>query len=859
MKGYDLINTILPEELILEIFTHLEESKSTRDSSSLVCKKWLKLERLTRKTIRIGATGNPDDLVKRLTDQFTNVRYVYFDERLPVSSPPFPQFGSSSSYRSRSNQSKKRRRNRSTGSFSELQPKAEYTELETIDLESFSLTDSGMTALARVTRLEKLSLIWCSSVTSAGLKSIAENCKSLKCLDLQGCYVGNEGLAAVGKCCRQLEDLNLRFCEGLTDTGLVELAAGCGKSLKVLGIAACANITDTSLEAVGSHCTFLQTLSLDSEFIKNNGIVSVAQGCSLLKVLKLQCINVTDEALLAVGTYCSSLELLALYSFQRFTDRSLCAIGKKCKKLKNLTLSDCYFLSDKSLEAIGSGCSQLTHLEVNGCHNIGTFGLESIGRSCPSLSELALLYCQKIGNHALYEVGRGCRLLQALHLVDCSSIGDDAIYNIAQGCKNLKKLHIRRCYEIGDRGIIAIGENCKYLMDLSLRFCDRVGDDALIAVGQGCSLRHLNVSGCHQIGDAGIMAIASGCPQLVYLDISVLQNLSDIALAELGEGCPLLRDVILSHCRKITDVGLSHLVKKCTRLETCHMVYCPFVTSVGVATVVSSCVNLKKILVEKWKMERKTDKTQATGICHRLFNFLIENFLFRGLKRVTLGRPMDSCSFSSPVTGGSNNSAVLAGDNHARTTKPTEESSMHGLAYGMPRTTESLVERANKLSNSFPITNIGSSIHVEKNSDSESQQEDFFEVQSPSLRPIPVRGTASETTHLNINGQDEDLTRIEQAKVGERGKEKIIPSETVFRGRGPKNVRINEGAIGRDMEKKKGKNVSVNEKSTMVMEPEKDVKVRATTPMIPLISSAFNIDQRSDELIRRTREALRNS
>lgn len=130
-------------------------------------------------------------------------------------------------------------------------------------------------------------------------------------------------MAAVGKCCKQLADLNLRFCEGLTDTGLVELTLGCGKSLKSLGIAACAKITDISLEAVGSHCKSLEFLSLDSEFIHNKGVLSVAQGCRSLKVLKLQCINVTDEALKAVGSFCLSLELLALYSFQRFTDMSV--------------------------------------------------------------------------------------------------------------------------------------------------------------------------------------------------------------------------------------------------------------------------------------------------------------------------------------------------------------------------------------------------------------------------------------------------------------------------------------------------------------------------------------------------------
>lgn len=126
---------------------------------------------------------------------------------------------------------------------------------------------------------------------------------------------------AIGKCCRQLEILNLRFCEGLTDTGLVELALGCGNTLKWLGVAACAKITDISLEAVGSHCSSLETLSLDSEFVHNKGVLAVAKGCSLLKNLSLQCINVTDEALTAVGVFCLSLESLALYSFQRFTDK----------------------------------------------------------------------------------------------------------------------------------------------------------------------------------------------------------------------------------------------------------------------------------------------------------------------------------------------------------------------------------------------------------------------------------------------------------------------------------------------------------------------------------------------------------
>ncbi|KAG4381228.1 hypothetical protein GLYMA_15G101100v4 [Glycine max] len=241
---------------------------------------------------------------------------------------------------------------------------------------------------------------------------------------MQGCYVGDQGLAAVGQCCKQLEDLNLRFCEGLNDIGLVELALGVGNALKSLGVAACAKITDVSMEVVGSHCRSLETLSLDSEFIHNKGVLSVIKGCPHLKVLKLQCINLTDDVLKVVGARCLSLELLALYSFQRFTD------------------------NDKGLEEIATGCKELTHLEVNGCHNIGALGQESVGKSCQHLSELALLYYQRIGDAGLLQVGQGCKFLQALHLVDCSNIGNEAMCGIAIGCRNLKKLYIRLCYKV---------------------------------------------------------------------------------------------------------------------------------------------------------------------------------------------------------------------------------------------------------------------------------------------------------------------------------------------------------------------------------------------------------------------------
>ncbi|PWA48687.1 hypothetical protein CTI12_AA488530 [Artemisia annua] len=85
-RGHDWINTTLPDELLLEIFRNLD-SKSTRDAMSLMCRRWLSLERFSSDTIRIGSSGSPEALVDLLARRFTNVKNVYIDERLSVSLP----------------------------------------------------------------------------------------------------------------------------------------------------------------------------------------------------------------------------------------------------------------------------------------------------------------------------------------------------------------------------------------------------------------------------------------------------------------------------------------------------------------------------------------------------------------------------------------------------------------------------------------------------------------------------------------------------------------------------------------------------------------------------------------------------
>ncbi|KAK6117303.1 hypothetical protein DH2020_048948 [Rehmannia glutinosa] len=481
MRGFDRINAVLPDELILEIFRHVE-SKPSRDACSLVCKRWLSLERLSRDTIRIGASASPGNLVKLLSSRFPNIRYVFIDERLSVSLPVQCR--------------KRRRHSRGSTSSGRFCHGSEQSVFGDDGMGTGCLSDSGLATVGdRFVKLEKLSLIWCSSITDVGLRSLAEKCKSLRSLDLQGCYIGDKGLAAVGECCNFLEKLNLRFCEGLTDTGLVKLAIGCGGTLKSLGVAACAKITDISFEAVGSHCRSLESLSLDSETIHNKGLLAMAKGCSALKVLKLQCLNITDDALQAVGIFCLSLESLALYSFQKFTDSRL--------------------------------------------------------------SELALLYCQRIESDGLSEIGKGCKFLQALHLVDCSAIGDDSICSIArgigdealisigQGC-SLHHLNVSGCHQIGDAGIIAIARGCPQLSYLDVSVLQNLGDGALMELGEGCpSLKDVVISHCRQITDIGLNHLVRRCTLMESCHMVYCPGITEAGVATMVTTCTRIKKILV--------------------------------------------------------------------------------------------------------------------------------------------------------------------------------------------------------------------------------------------------------------------------------------------------------------------------
>ncbi|KAM3312812.1 hypothetical protein ACQJBY_032548 [Aegilops geniculata] len=195
MKGADLINVALPEELLEDVLRRVGGEKRDLDACALVCRRWRRLDRATRRSAKLPASGvHADEVVGLFVERFPALADVSIDERLSADAAVV----SAPASRSRrhvisSIPSGSRRRMSPVPRFAGILFPLPSEQTPSADgIESFCLTDVGLTSLARGCKgLEKLSLVWCSAISSTGLVRVAENCKKLASLDIQvmPCYL----------------------------------------------------------------------------------------------------------------------------------------------------------------------------------------------------------------------------------------------------------------------------------------------------------------------------------------------------------------------------------------------------------------------------------------------------------------------------------------------------------------------------------------------------------------------------------------------------------------------------------------------------------------------------------------------
>ncbi|GKV04563.1 hypothetical protein SLEP1_g16713 [Rubroshorea leprosula] len=171
------------------------------------------------------------------------------------------------------------------------------TGMVEIHLERVQVTDIGLAAISNCLDLEILHLVKTPECTSAGLASVAERCKLLRKLHIDGWKanrIGDEGLIAVAKCCPNLQELVL-IGVNPTKMSLDMLASNC-QNLERLALCSGDTVGDAEISCIASKCIALKKLCIKSCPISDQGMEALATGCpNLVKVKVKKCRGVTSE------------------------------------------------------------------------------------------------------------------------------------------------------------------------------------------------------------------------------------------------------------------------------------------------------------------------------------------------------------------------------------------------------------------------------------------------------------------------------------------------------------------------------------------------------------------------------------
>ncbi|XP_047327088.1 F-box protein At1g47056-like [Impatiens glandulifera] len=173
----------------------------------------------------------------------------------------------------------------------------QVTTITEIHLEKLQVSDVGLIALSNCPKLEFLHLVKTPECTNVGLSAIAENCKLLRKLHIDGWKMNrirDDGLIAVAKHCPNLQELVL---VGVNPTrlSLEPLATNC-KNLERLALCGSESVGDPEISCIAEKCIALKKLCIKNCPVSDLGLEALAGGCpNLVKVKVKKCKLVTSK------------------------------------------------------------------------------------------------------------------------------------------------------------------------------------------------------------------------------------------------------------------------------------------------------------------------------------------------------------------------------------------------------------------------------------------------------------------------------------------------------------------------------------------------------------------------------------
>ncbi|KAF8411056.1 hypothetical protein HHK36_003595 [Tetracentron sinense] len=556
----------LPEVILSNVFALVTNTR-TRNAMSLVCHKWLSLERLTRASLALR--GNVRDLFL-IPTCFRSVT----DLDLSLLSPWGHSFLDSSRHHLL------------------VAERLRQAFPAVISLTVYARTPSTLQYLApKWPELRRVKLVrWhqrSQLPPESDFVSLFERCTCLTSLDLSHFYYWTEDLPpaleahpAVAASLSRLDLLTLSSPEGFKSHELLAITASC-PNLKEL-LAACMFdprfidfVGDEALLALANDCPRLSLLHLadasslanaradpdDEGFTTEDARISRATfeelftGLPLLEELVLDvCHNVRDTgaALELLNSKCPLLKSLKLGQFHgicRGVESQIDGIAV-CKGLVALSIKNSADFSDSGLMTVSRGCPRLAKFEIQGCKRITESGLRIF--ACllhKTLVDVKISCCKQLNAVCSLRAMEPIReRIQRLH-IDC--IWDSIEQSEIPG-QPAHKFDLNELEEIPEQAVHNFDLNefeepnmssdksaefGKFLTAKGLTFCDesskkkkcRYSSDAECSSGIGSTSNGFSCRTWERL-------------QYLSLWIAVGELLTPLALAGL-ESCPVLEEI----------------------------------------------------------------------------------------------------------------------------------------------------------------------------------------------------------------------------------------------------------------------------------------------------------------------------
>ncbi|CAL9214757.1 unnamed protein product [Arabidopsis halleri] len=527
-----------PDEVIEHVFDFVVSHKD-RNSISLVCKSWHKIERFSRKEVFIGNCYaiNPERLIGR----FPCLKSLTLKGK-----PHFADFNLVP---------------HEWGGF--VLPWIEALARSRVGLEELRLkrmvvTDESLELLSRsFANFKSLVLVSCEGFTTDGLASIATNCRHLRELDLQENEIDDhrgQWLNCFPDSCTTLISLNFACLKGETNVAALERLVARSPNLKSLKLNravpldALARLMSCAPQLVDLGVGSYENEPDPESFAK---LMTAIEKCISLRSLS-GFLEVAPLCLPAFYPICQNLISLNLSYAAEIQGNHLIKLIQLCKRLQRLWILDS--IGDKGLVVVADTCKELQELRVfpSDVHGeedniaaVTEVGLVAISAGCPKLHSI-LYFCKQMTNAALIAVAKNCpnfirfRLcILEPHKPDhiTSQSLDEGFGAIVQACKGLRRLSVSGL--LTDQVFLYIGMYAEQLEMLSIAFA---GDT-----------------------DKGMLYVLNGCKKMRKLEIRDSPFGNAALLADVGR-YETMRSLWMSSC-EVTLGGCKRLAQNSPRLN----------------------------------------------------------------------------------------------------------------------------------------------------------------------------------------------------------------------------------------------------------------------------------------------------